>query len=214
MPHTTGSNGDTPSTDPRKRHATGGERTAPPRDRRLCAPFSGAPRGRGSFRRWGRTDSGEIGDGATGFRAEPTLVGGGLTFTSLSAGGRHTRGITTGQFPYWGSESDGQLGNDGTQGTNALLPVRVVRQRSDAGPGAIEASFGSGQPRQLYQDHVASCVSTADREVPVDAALCGDRLQYCRPSRSRHYASGRDLDSPLRVAGSSLSVRGSCPSVQ
>ncbi|HET7251694.1 MAG TPA: hypothetical protein VFI79_17755, partial [Gemmatimonadales bacterium] len=54
-----------------------------------------------------------------------TAVGGGLTFSSLSAGGNSTCGVTPdGSIYCWGANGSGQLG-DGTQ-TDRATPVRVV----------------------------------------------------------------------------------------
>ncbi|MEE9185128.1 MAG: serine/threonine protein kinase, partial [Acidimicrobiia bacterium] len=75
---------------------------------------------------WGRNRDGQLGDGTTTPRLTPTLVSGGLSFASLSAGLRHTCGVTTGGEAYcWGLNRDGQLG-DGTT-TDRLTAARVVQ---------------------------------------------------------------------------------------
>lgn len=62
---------------------------------------------------WGMNSHGQIGNGATGrgpFTA-PTLVSGGLTFSSIVAGRWHTCGITTSNEAYcWGWDNHGELG--------------------------------------------------------------------------------------------------------
>jgi alpha-tubulin suppressor-like RCC1 family protein len=78
---------------------------------------------------WGATlsDYGQLGDGdgPTTGHLTPVAVTGGLYFRQLSAGGRHTCGITSAAVTYcWGSNSSGQLG-DGTT-TNRLAPTPVV----------------------------------------------------------------------------------------
>lgn len=73
----------------------------------------------------GRNSSGQLGDGTTTDRdVAPVFVGGGLHFTSLTAGGSFTCGIATDGFAYcWGANSFGQLG-DGTT-ANRSVPTRV-----------------------------------------------------------------------------------------
>jgi alpha-tubulin suppressor-like RCC1 family protein len=57
----------------------------------------------------------------------PVLLPGGLTFTTLSAGGQHNCGITSDHVLYcWGNNDSGQLGN-GTRASSSL-PVRVAGQ--------------------------------------------------------------------------------------
>jgi alpha-tubulin suppressor-like RCC1 family protein len=54
----------------------------------------------------------------------PILVSGGLHFASISTGGYHTCGVTTGATAYcWGYNQYGELGDGGT--TNRRVPVRV-----------------------------------------------------------------------------------------
>jgi alpha-tubulin suppressor-like RCC1 family protein len=73
---------------------------------------------------WGFGQYGRLGNGATTQRNVPTLVSGGLTFTSISAGGGHTCGLVTDGSAYcWGLNSRGQLG-DGTF-TDRSVPVLV-----------------------------------------------------------------------------------------
>jgi len=74
---------------------------------------------------WGYNINGELGDGSSGnSRSVPTRVAGNLTFASISAGDRHTCGVTTTGAAYcWGYGYDGQLG----AGTllNSTIPIRV-----------------------------------------------------------------------------------------
>lgn len=83
---------------------------------------------------WGFNLDGQLGNGMTAYTPVrvPTLVAGGLTFASVSAGrgsvrGAHTCGITPGGLAYcWGSNVVGQLG-DGSMVSSAV-PVRVGGQ--------------------------------------------------------------------------------------
>lgn len=91
---------------------------------------------------WGLNDHGQLGTASSGGYADlPALVGGGLRFTSIVAGGdtvqqppplppvrveSHTCAITVGGAAYcWGSNDSGQLGN-GTLGGEASVPVPVA----------------------------------------------------------------------------------------
>ena len=75
---------------------------------------------------WGDNTSGQLGIGmATGLsQPTPAPVAGGLVFAAVSAGNRHTCGITTAGAAYcWGYNANGQLG-DGTT-TDRPSPVAV-----------------------------------------------------------------------------------------
>jgi alpha-tubulin suppressor-like RCC1 family protein len=79
---------------------------------------------------WGAGGSGQLGDGTTIASATPMLVSGGLTFSSVSAGGSsHTCGIVTAGGAYcWGFGDQGQLGNGSTTlpAPSSATPVPVV----------------------------------------------------------------------------------------
>ena len=81
---------------------------------------------------WGANDSGQLGDGTNVDLFTPEReVSGGHRFLGVSAGGRHTCGVTlAGQVLYWGSNSSGQLGdgNSPTPSTVAIPPT-LPRQR-------------------------------------------------------------------------------------
>lgn len=75
---------------------------------------------------WGDNETGQVGDGTRVDRLTPAAVIGGLTFTSLDAGYRHTCGIANSIVYCWGSNGAGQLGNNSTISTSE--PVRVLGQ--------------------------------------------------------------------------------------
>jgi alpha-tubulin suppressor-like RCC1 family protein len=76
---------------------------------------------------WGSNERGQLGIGTSGgFADTPVPVGGGLQFASISAGGDHTCGITTGGAAFcWGSNLSGQIGN-GTSTAQFNSPVAVA----------------------------------------------------------------------------------------
>ena len=70
---------------------------------------------------WG---NGYLGNGSTGYAVTPTVVSGGLSFTSLAAGDAYHCGTVVGGAAYcWGGGRNGRLGN-GTM-TEALVPTAV-----------------------------------------------------------------------------------------
>ena len=75
---------------------------------------------------WGDNSFGQLGNGTTKGSAVPVPVAGGLSFTTVSAGGRHSCG---GNGYCWGDNSSGQLGN----GTFISSPVPVAAAGFDWG---------------------------------------------------------------------------------
>jgi alpha-tubulin suppressor-like RCC1 family protein len=74
---------------------------------------------------WGENQYGQLGDGTTTPTTSPVPVLGGLSFTALSSGGRHTCGLTTAGAAYcWGRDSLGQLG-DGAPTAYRATPTAV-----------------------------------------------------------------------------------------
>jgi len=77
---------------------------------------------------WGQDGWGQLGDSAFGSagKSEPVAVAGGLTFTTISAGGLHTCGVTGSGAAYcWGDNRQGQVG-DGSSTTFWIYPVPVA----------------------------------------------------------------------------------------
>jgi alpha-tubulin suppressor-like RCC1 family protein len=75
---------------------------------------------------WGNNNYGQLGNNTTSARSSPVTVVGGITnWSQISAGGRHSLGLTSAGITYgWGNNSFGQLA-DGTS-TSRLSPVTVV----------------------------------------------------------------------------------------
>jgi alpha-tubulin suppressor-like RCC1 family protein len=92
---------------------------------------------------WGDNTSGEIGNGTTGGPlAAPVAVGGGLTFTELTAGDGFTCGVSGGAAYCWGSNSDGQIGQGANVlGGNITSPAKVT--------GALTFTYVSAGARHV-----------------------------------------------------------------
>jgi alpha-tubulin suppressor-like RCC1 family protein len=75
---------------------------------------------------WGANNfAGQLGDGTNTDSRIPVLVSGGLTFSSITTGNKHTCGVTSTGIAYcWGYNSYGQLGINSISNTN--FPVAVV----------------------------------------------------------------------------------------
>jgi alpha-tubulin suppressor-like RCC1 family protein len=84
----------------------------------------------GSVSCWGLNDWGQLGNGSgPGQTASPTAVAGALSFRSISAGSRHTCGVSSdGNTWCWGSNAFGALGNE-LQAAYRLSPQRVATPR-------------------------------------------------------------------------------------
>jgi alpha-tubulin suppressor-like RCC1 family protein len=76
----------------------------------------------------GGAPTGQLGNNSTTNSLVPVAVVGGLTFSSVSSGGFHSCGLTTGGLAYcWGVNYRGELGNGSTVG-NSPVPVKVAYQ--------------------------------------------------------------------------------------
>ena len=78
---------------------------------------------------WGENGAGQLGDGTTKSRSNPTRVKGGMSFARVSAGHSHTCGVTTAGTAYcWGKNSYGEVGDGtvaGVGGPGRSSPVSV-----------------------------------------------------------------------------------------
>jgi alpha-tubulin suppressor-like RCC1 family protein len=84
---------------------------------------------------WGANGFGQLGNGSTSAPVvppalpaitAPSVVAGGLAFTSIAAGGVHTCGLVPGGAAYcWGDNFSGQLGT-GTLGGSSTTPTAVT----------------------------------------------------------------------------------------
>jgi alpha-tubulin suppressor-like RCC1 family protein len=86
---------------------------------------------------WGDNSYGQLGDGTTSSRGQPTIVSGDLSWKKISAGARHTVGLTTdGKVYAWGSNSFGQLGDNSNN-------TRLVPTAIDGNPTMTHIAAGS-----------------------------------------------------------------------
>ncbi len=81
----------------------------------------------GSAMCWGRNNNGQIGDGSTTQRVNPTFVNSTEPFISIIAGGFHTCGLLiNGGVKCWGSNNRGQIGNGSSSDTvNNVNPTLI-----------------------------------------------------------------------------------------
>jgi len=74
---------------------------------------------------WGRNGSGQLGDGTTTMRVEPTAVSANLKFKDIAIGSDHACGISSNDEVYcWGNGNAGKLGTHSAD--NKLTPTKVV----------------------------------------------------------------------------------------
>ena len=97
---------------------------------------------------WGSNDRGQLGIGSIAERVDvPTAVSTTVRFTSVSAGGYHSCGLTAEGSAYcWGGDGREQLGNGGADDDTAdvLTPTRVIRRFGNGAlPSFIAISAGA-----------------------------------------------------------------------
>lgn len=99
---------------------------------------------------WGYNADGRLGDGTTNLPLMPVAVQGGLSFTSISAGGQHTCALDSGGQAYcWGYNFYGQIGNNSSafasSPTAVQQPSGVTFAAIQAGDKHTCALDGAGQ---------------------------------------------------------------------
>ncbi len=105
---------------------------------------------------WGRDSAGQLGDNAltaTGSTSTtPSPVDGGYSFSSISAGGTHSCGVTTAGTAYcWGNDFSGQLGN------GALTGIFVAPSAVDGGLTFSSIEAGADHNCALTTNGQAYC---------------------------------------------------------
>lgn len=171
---------------------------------------------------WGHNGSGQLGDGTTRNRDEPTLVSGGHEFVVLSVGPRHTCGLETSGAAYcWGYNFSGQLG-DGTttdratptlvSGAHSFVSISagVVTCALDAdGAAYCWGADPSGLDATLAGRHVPTRISGDHEFVAIESGWprCGLDVEgtvHCwGPNRNGELGDGTTTDRalPTPVAG-------------
>jgi uncharacterized protein YjdB/alpha-tubulin suppressor-like RCC1 family protein len=108
---------------------------------------------------WGINGEGQLGDGTTTQRLQPTKVKTDLRFVAIASGAAHTCAIVETGFPYcWGRNTDGQLGSD-PAGAFVNIPTPVKN-------GYAFVSVAAGRSN--------SCGTTSERELYCWGALMHD----------------------------------------
>ena len=85
---------------------------------------------------WGSNANGQIGDGTTVTRGNPTLVPGLSNVRSLAAGAYHNLALVQGKVYAWGNNYYGQLG---TGGTTTAAPLGITAPVPVSGLGQVSA---------------------------------------------------------------------------
>jgi alpha-tubulin suppressor-like RCC1 family protein len=112
---------------------------------------------------WGRDASGQLGNGATsGTQVSPVAVDtsgvlSGKTILSISSGASHTCAIASDNLAYcWGDDSNGQLGNGATSGTQ-VSPVAVDTSGVLSGKTILSISASYSHTCAIASDNLAYC---------------------------------------------------------
>lgn len=111
---------------------------------------------------WGSNALGQLGNGAPGLPSNvPVAVAGGQTFIRISAGRRHTCGLTSGGVIYcWGSNSESQLGigpYTGPANSANAIPAPVGVGERAAGVTFTSVSAGINHTCAVGSDGSAYC---------------------------------------------------------
>jgi alpha-tubulin suppressor-like RCC1 family protein len=101
---------------------------------------------------WGLNDLGQLGDNTTTDRSTPVAVQqGAVTFTSITAGGYHTCGLTNAGAAYcWGYNGNGQLGDNTTTQRNAPVAAQQTGVTFTSITGGIYNTCGLTGAGQAY----------------------------------------------------------------
>ncbi len=152
---------------------------------------------------WGYDFDGQLGDGAGGGnRNAPAAVAGGLRFTSVSAGGSHSCGVTiAGGGACWGNGAVGELGAGAT--TFAHAPVAVEASLTfisiDAGNRHTCARAVTGA--FCWGDNVNGAVGDGSRDQRRTPTPVTGSPQFIELSLREQHACGVPTDGVVRCWG-------------
>ena len=112
----------------------------------------------GAVNCWGRNHYGQLGNGSTTNSSVPVAVAAftdGATAVSITAGDSHTCALlNTGAVNCWGSNGDGQLGNNTT--TDSSVPVAVAAF-TDGSATAVSITAGDSHTCALLNTGAVNC---------------------------------------------------------
>jgi len=114
-----------------------------------------ALQGTGSVFAWGANDFGQLGDGTTTGRVQPTQMDAGNLYAQVAAGCTHSLGVrANGAVFAWGDNSQGQLGNGDATFASQSAPVAVTPAPSSGGLNGIAIGIAAGEDFSLaiYQN--------------------------------------------------------------
>jgi alpha-tubulin suppressor-like RCC1 family protein len=161
---------------------------------------------------WGENFDGQLGDGTRTNRLTPVAVARGLTFRQVTAGFRHTCGVTTADFLFcWGLNKYGQIGDSLTlyrrlkpslvsparrfhqvdAGANHTCAVTTGKKAFCWGDGR-EGQIGNGKQYLSYWPRAVAGGLAFTRVTAGGAHSCGEsisKLAYCWGSNAS-YAVG------------------------
>ncbi|HEY8923110.1 MAG TPA: RCC1 repeat-containing protein [Polyangia bacterium] len=171
---------------------------------------------------WGENAQGELGDGSTVDRPQPTLVPGVLDATAVATGAAHTCALTAvGEIWCWGANQVGQLGDGTTDGRPWAAPVPTSSDALTLAAGAYHTCatrvdggvvcWGANQAGQLGEG------TTSNIGVPVPAngiqfgaeVAAGDTFSCARRTDGTIGCWG---DNRLGQLGTQTSIRRTQPS--
>jgi alpha-tubulin suppressor-like RCC1 family protein len=178
---------------------------------------------------WGSNEFGQLGaaadttcrrdDRRIPCRLRPVQVGGGLRFSRLSAGGRHTCGIdTVGALYCWGDNLRGELGEPSVRSASSPIPVRSTEVFIDVAVGqqhscalrtdGVTFCWGANERGQIGNANVGlgsavpDSVRTTQRFVSIEAGALrncgrtGDGATFCWGQTWATNLSGSDVTRP------------------
>ena len=143
---------------------------------------------------WGANGEGQVGDGTTTQRNEPTAVAGGVEFETISVGMNHACGLTAAGAAYcWGGNQFGQLGQIGASPTPSPVDGGLTFASIAAGASytCAVATSGAGYCWGYNDSGQLGTGSSTPTSTPV--AVAGG-LTFSRISAGTDHACGMTVN--------------------